>query len=392
MCRTPATHRDELLRHTHKPEVSTITYQSNLQECSELLKQLDSLLALSLADINNDPYVMSLRKRQDWKSQAKLEKILDSGKTFCRQELISLNQRARVIHSELGSWAADVFVATSVERFLVQLTARTENGFLGEWDASEKLYLGQFLSQLTSLITRRWGSEPTNDTLSQKVKLLIQSITDSYNEGSRVIIFAEQRTTVIILAHLLSVHPSMAGIVTGHFLGSSNHAKRKSNITELSTPREQKDTLNDLRVGKKSILVATSVLEEGIDVPACNMVVCFDPPKELRSFIQRRGRARDKESKLIMFMEERNMEGKAKWTTMEEQLTRIYSDNMRLLEEMDMKENSGDEEDSRQFFRIETTEFVAKLNQTVSAELTDPTGLFSITKMRPSTWLISAQQ
>lgn len=392
ICRTPTTHREELLRNTHKPEVSKITYQSNLEECSELLKNLESLLAITLVDLNNDPYVISLRKKQGRKNEEKLNKVLSSGKTFCRMELISLNLRARVIHSELGSWAADVFVATCVERFRDQLSTRTENDFFGEWDDSEKLYLGQFLSQLTPLITRRWGSEPVNDALSQKVKLLMKSITESYDEGSRVIIFAEQRTTVIMLAHLLSVHPSMTGIVTGHFLGTSNYANRKSNITELSTPRDQKDTLNDLRTGKKSVLVATSVLEEGIDVPACNMVVCFDPPKELRSFIQRRGRARDKESKLILFMDNSNMDGRFKWTTMEEQLTSIYSDNMRVLEEIERKENSEDEEDSQQFFRIPTTEFVAKINETISAKLTDNTGLFSITRMHASTWLISAQQ
>jgi endoribonuclease Dicer len=38
---------------------------------------------------------------------------------------------------------------------------------------------------------------------------------------------------------------------------------------------------------------STDVLEEGIDVPRCNIVVRFDPIKTMCSFIQSKGRARD---------------------------------------------------------------------------------------------------
>jgi ERCC4-related helicase len=335
-----------------------VTYDRSLEECSEILKRLDTLIGVTLADITNDPYVVSLRKRTDPKGRDKLRKILESGKTYCRIQLISLHQRTIVIHSELGSWAADVFVATCVERFIDGLSAKSNDDIFAEWDDSEKLYLTQFLSQLKLEKTRRWGSEP--DMLSQKAELLIKAIAESYNPGCRVIIFAEQRTTVIMLSHLLSVHPLMAGIVTGHFLGTSNYANRKSSITELSAPRDQKDTINDLRTGKKSVLVTTSVLEEGIDVPGCNIVICFDPPKELRSFIQRRGRARDRHSKLLLFLESSDVDGRTKWITMEEGLKSIYSGNTRLLEDIEMKEKF--EEDSEEFFRIPTTEFVIKLS------------------------------
>jgi ERCC4-related helicase len=59
-------------------------------------------------------------------------------------------------------------------------------------------------------------------------------------------------------------------------------------------------TLEKFRSGELDLIISTTVLEEGIDVPACNIVICFDEPSSLKSFVQRRGRARMKESKLVL--------------------------------------------------------------------------------------------
>ena len=42
------------------------------------------------------------------------------------------------------------------------------------------------------------------------------------------------------------------------------------------TDPEKEEALAGFREGKYNILVATSVLEEGIDVPACNLVIRYD--------------------------------------------------------------------------------------------------------------------
>lgn len=47
-------------------------------------------------------------------------------------------------------------------------------------------------------------------------------------------------------------------------------------------------------------MIATDVLEEGIDVQECNLVIMFDPVLSFRSYIQSKGRARMKGGEYII--------------------------------------------------------------------------------------------
>ncbi|KAL6231901.1 hypothetical protein BDW75DRAFT_233236 [Aspergillus navahoensis] len=62
---------------------------------------------------------------------------------------------------------------------------------------------------------------------------------------------------------------------------------------------DEAEGLQKFRTGHLNLIVAMDALEEGVDVPACNTVVSFDRPVNLKSFIQRRGRARQKDSVFI---------------------------------------------------------------------------------------------
>lgn len=56
--------------------------------------------------------------------------------------------------------------------------------------------------------------------------------------------------------------------------------------------RKQEEVLKRFRMHECNFLIGTSVLEEGIDLPKCNLVIRWDPPSTYRSYVQCKGRAR----------------------------------------------------------------------------------------------------
>jgi ERCC4-related helicase len=67
--------------------------------------------------------------------------------------------------------------------------------------------------------------------------------------------------------------------------------------------------LNDFRFGKLNVLIATAVVEEGVDVQACSFVVVFDGLTCLKNYIQMKGRARADGAKFFVFRSQENGAG-----------------------------------------------------------------------------------
>ncbi|ONM35313.1 dicer-like 104 [Zea mays] len=77
-----------------------------------------------------------------------------------------------------------------------------------------------------------------------------------------------------------------------------------SSSVDALTPKMQKDTLDSFRSGKVNLLFTTDVAEEGIHIPDCSCVIRFDLPRTTRSYVQSRGRARQRDSQYILMIEQ----------------------------------------------------------------------------------------
>ena len=108
----------------------------------------------------------------------------------------------------------------------------------------------------------------------EKVKYAM-SILREY-KGKSAIVFAQYRSTIKMLVDVF-VHN---GIDAMAFVG------KKEGVTQ----EKQKKVIEDFRAGKFSVLVASSIGEEGLDIPSVDLVIFYEPiPNEIRN-IQRKGR------------------------------------------------------------------------------------------------------
>jgi Fanconi anemia group M protein len=83
------------------------------------------------------------------------------------------------------------------------------------------------------------------------------------------------------------------------------------------TQKEQKAIVERFKAGDVNVLVATSVAEEGLDIPATDLVVFFEPiPSEIRS-IQRRGRTgRHREGRVVVLMTKGTQDEASHWSSL----------------------------------------------------------------------------
>jgi Fanconi anemia group M protein len=100
--------------------------------------------------------------------------------------------------------------------------------------------------------------------------------------SSRMLVFTQYRDTA---SHLVSELNTVEGVRAERFVGQASKLMDKG-----LTQDEQAERIRMLEIGELNVLVATSIAEEGLDIPAVDHVIFYEPiPSEIR-YIQRRGR------------------------------------------------------------------------------------------------------
>jgi ERCC4-related helicase len=129
----------------------------------------------------------------------------------------------------------------------------------------------------------------------EELKALMEEQFDE-EKGGKVIVFAQFRETVKLLAEKMG---EIKGVNAAVFLGQ---AKGAGNVGGMNQ-KEQKRIIDEFREGKINLLCATSIGEEGLDIPEVSAVIFYEPiPSAIRK-IQRAGRtARLNPGKLMILM------------------------------------------------------------------------------------------
>jgi len=149
--------------------------------------------------------------------------------------------------------------------------------------------------------TLLYGMELDHPKLDKMVPIIKQQFLTK--PESRVIVFTHYRDTCELVTQKLS---GVEGFKPVRFVGQAT----KGEDAGLNQ-KEQKEIIEKFHRGDFNILVATSIAEEGLDIPSTDLVVFYEPvPSEIRT-IQRRGRTGRRRAGRVVVMLTRDTKDEA---------------------------------------------------------------------------------
>jgi len=364
-CTSPRVQKTDLALHVKLPTLMQILFGENdtLKETKSRTPTMNRLrLAFTNLNIHEDPEIVRLKSGNSDADKRKLKKLLMTTNTFVHMQLKSFIRVSGNVQQFLGDWAVDTYISQVTCDF-IQCTELKEPKFLG-WEHAEKQYLANIFRRLHS--ASRAINTLSQDRIADKARILIDFLR-SCNENTIGIIFVKERTMAYMLYLLLSEHSDTSRLFRlGIVVGISSHTGAKKDIFEFSHHETQTKTLAKFRTGEINLLIATSAVEEGIDVPKCNLVICFDEPDNIKSFIQRRGRARSRESRLLLLLDKDAKRCIADWEDLEIQMKLQYEKEERCVQEQAKLEKNETEQSRSLILEVESTGAILEMDAATS--------------------------
>ena len=193
-----------------------------------------------------------------------------------------------------------------------------------------------------------------------KLAALIQILKEELqvNPNQRIIVFTNYRDTAeMIINALQNLDSAGTGIRAVKFIGQASRLDDRG-----LKQKEQVEIVDKFKKGFYNVMVATSVAEEGLDIPATDVVLFYEPiPSAIRS-IQRKGRtARKKIGKVIVLIAKGTKDEAYYWLSRskEREMRRRISE-MRMMDlEGEAKEEAKEKENTKTLQRTQQPQQVA---------------------------------
>jgi Fanconi anemia group M protein len=239
------------------------------EEFRKAQKLLSDVLRDDLRELKNKGYLESasvdkINRRTLLELQGKIREDITAGEdVFLYASLaasaIKVSHALELLETQ-GIWALD--------SYLIRLRKQQSK-------AIKRMFSDVRMNYLSDLVREMKAAGIDHPKLTELVRIV------SAHKSEKVLIFAQYRDTVDRIIEKLNE----ADILVREFVGqATKDGKRGMN------QKEQVEALENFKAGKYTALCATSVAEEGIDIPKVDVVIFYEPiPSEIRS-IQRRGR------------------------------------------------------------------------------------------------------
>ena len=199
-----------------------------------------------------------------------------------------------------------------------------------------------------------------------KLEIVCDIVKDELegNPNSRVIVFTNYRDTAEMVTNALS---DIEDVRPVRFVGQASKYKDKG-----LNQKQQVEIIEKFKNGEYNTLVATSVAEEGLDIPATDLVLFYEPvPSEIRS-IQRKGRTGRKHKGRVVVLVTKGTRDEAYYWSSNHKERRMQSNMRQLQEDMpargsvngnSIKTDIPDKEEQKQLFEFDSESVTIIIDQ-----------------------------
>uniref|UniRef100_A0AAX7SM18 RNA helicase n=1 Tax=Astatotilapia calliptera TaxID=8154 RepID=A0AAX7SM18_ASTCA len=278
----------------------------------EEFKKEQRKIVVSVEDRREDPFGDVIKKIMTAiHNHAELTPTCDLGSQNYEQWVVQKerqaakdeNQKVRVCAEHLRQYSESLNLCNTIrmqdafsflnkyyEEEMKKKTAPEEEHKIQITD-TERFLFNLFKDNKKELETLAKNPEYENDSLSKlRTKILHEF---SSRDEARGIVFIKTRRSAIALNQWIQENSKFAdiGVKSAYVIGGGDQS-----VVKPMTSAEQKDVLKKFGNGQVNLLIATTVAEEGLDIPACNFVIRYGLVTNEIAMIQAQGRGRAEDS------------------------------------------------------------------------------------------------
>ncbi|XP_020280276.1 endoribonuclease Dicer [Pseudomyrmex gracilis] len=192
----------------------------------------------------------------------------------------------------------------------------------------------------------------------------------SKNQEFCCIIFVKERFTVQVIYHILinlsAYDEQFSFLKPDYILGFQNNPYKQA-LESSYIAKWNKEVLKRFRTGLSNCIVATDVIDEGVDIPACTLIIRYDLPTDFRAYVQSKGRARHNMSHYVVLMPNNDVSFLKKYEYYKYTETRLKSS---LIGQSDLRSLPTEDDITNVLYSYEIEPYIVKRDDTIITSLT----------------------
>ncbi len=201
---------------------------------------------------------------------------------------------------------------SSLQKYLERLFSETEKKKSKAARNLEKDYDFKTAIEKAKILHEAGIEHPKLNALKEYLKAEF-----SVNKDAKLMIFTQYRDSAVKIVTELNKMPKSKARI---FVGQAKKAD-----TGMSQ-KEQKAMLDEFREGNFNVMVATSIGEEGLDIPKVDTVIFYEPIPSAIRHIQRRGRTgRHEKGKVIVLVTKGTRDVAFRWVAHRKEKSMKYT-------------------------------------------------------------------